>query len=284
MRSRFTLACVQMTAADDMAANIEVIAGSARAAKAHGAALIAYPECATMMEPKRALALAKAAPEESHRGLAAFRGLARECAMWMLAGSLTIKLDETTLANRSYLIDPAGDVVASYDKIHMFDVALPGGESYRESATYRPGATARLAALPWGVLGMTVCYDVRFPHLYRALAQGGASMLAVPSAFTRPTGRAHWHVLLRARAIETGCWVFAPAQCGEHAGGRKTYGHSLIIDPWGAIVAEADEAPAVIYAEIDLAKVDEARSAVPSLNHDRSYLPPEPVARSLAAE
>ena len=271
--TKLRLACVQLTAGNEMAANIAVAERLVRDA-ARQADFITLPECAVMLEPSRKLAIEKAAPEASHPGLAAFRALAKETDRWLLVGSLTIRLEGDQLANRSFLIDTAGDVVARYDKIHMFDVQLPGGESYRESATYRPGTAARVVPTPFGVLGMTVCYDVRFPQLYRALAHAGAELLSVPSAFTVPTGRAHWHVLLRARAIETGCYVFAPAQCGVHAGGRLTYGHSLIVDPWGAVIAEAGEQPGVITAEIDLAKVADARSAVPSLTHDRPFTTP----------
>jgi predicted amidohydrolase len=188
------------------------------------------------------------------------------------------------LANRSFLIAPDGAIAQRYDKIHMFDVELAGGESYRESNAFRPGEAAALATLPWGVLGMTVCYDLRFPHLYRGLAQAGADFLSIPSAFTVPTGRAHWHVLMRARAIENGCFVFAPAQWGEHAEGRKTYGHSLIVAPWGEIIAEAEDGVGFITAEIDPAKIAEARRAVPSLRHDRAFAAPSGKSGALAAE
>jgi predicted amidohydrolase len=228
-----------------------------------------------MIEPRRALRLEKARPEAEHAMLAVFRELARETGAWLLLGSIVVREgDDERLRNRSFLIAPDGAVAQRYDKIHMFDVALEGGESYRESAAFRPGERAALAQLPWGVLGMTVCYDLRFPQLYRSLAQAGARFLTIPSAFTVPTGRAHWHVLLRARAIENFCFVFAPAQCGEHAEGRRTYGHSLIVAPWGEILAEGGDEPGVILAEIDPAKADEARSAVPSLTHDRPFAPP----------
>ncbi len=272
--TKFRLACVQVSAGNDMAANIAATEKLVRAA-AREADLVALPECVVMLEPNRKLAIEKAAPEIAHPALAAFRAMARDTGKWTLVGSLTVRLDGDQLANRSFLLDAAGNIVARYDKIHMFDVQLPGGESYRESATYRPGAAAQVVATPFGVLGMTVCYDVRFPQLYRTLAHAGAELISVPSAFTVPTGRAHWHVLLRARAIETGCYVFAPAQCGTHAGERKTYGHSLIVDPWGAVIAEAGEAPDVITADIDLAKVAEARRAVPSLSHDRPFTEPK---------
>ena len=201
----------------------------------------------------------------------------------MLAGSLIVKVEQDRCANRSFLITPDGEIAARYDKIHMFDVDLEGGESYRESRTYRPGDEAIVADLPWGMLGMTVCYDMRFPHLYRQLAQAGASFLSVPAAFTRPTGRAHWHTLLRARAIETQCFVFAPTQCGEHPSGRKTYGHSIIIDPWGEILAEAGEAPEVITATIDPTRIAEVRGQVPSLSSNPVFREPAQVGPLLAA-
>ena len=177
-----------------------------------------------------------------------------------------------------FLIDRKGDIAARYDKIHMFDVDLAGGESYRESRNYRPGEQAVLADLPWGRLGLTICYDLRFPALYRALAEAGASMLAIPSAFTRQTGEAHWHVLMRARAIENGCFVFAAAQGGKHESGRETYGHSLIVDPWGRILAEGGVEPGVVLAEIDLAEVANARARIPSLQHGRRFEMIEPMA------
>ena len=276
----FRLACVQVNAGDDMAANVAQASALARAARAAGADLVALPECVALMEPRRARVIELAAPEDSHPALAAFRALARELGVWLLAGTVTVRTDEERVANRSCLIAPDGGIAARYDKIHMFDVDLPGGESYRESRTYRPGDAAVSAALPWGVLGMTVCYDVRFPHLYRALARAGADFLSVPSAFTRQTGEAHWHVLLRARAIEAGAYVFAPAQCGEHPGKRLTYGHSLIVDPWGRVLADGGEAPGFVMAELDTAAVAKARQALPSLEHDRPFAAPAAVPRS----
>jgi predicted amidohydrolase len=233
------------------------------------------PENTGMIEPVKPQLLAKARTEAEHDALPEFRALAAELGIWLLIGSLQVKLDQTSLANRSFLIDDTGAVAARYDKIHMFDVDLRGGESYRESATFRPGERAVVAATPWGRLGLTVCYDLRFAYLYRALAQAGAAFLTVPAAFTRPTGEAHWHVLLRARAIETGAYVFAPAQCGAHAEGRKTYGHSLIVAPWGEVLADGGDEPGIILAEIDPAKVDAARSMIPALRHDRSFVAPE---------
>jgi len=282
---RVTVACVQMTAGREPGANVEAASALIREAHAAGARFVLTPENTGMIEPDRAQLLAKVRPEADLAALDAFRALAAELGIWLLIGSLQVKLAQTTCANRSFLIDEQGEVVARYDKIHMFDVDLRGGESYRESKTFRPGERAVVAATPWGKVGLTICYDLRFAYLYRALAQAGASILTVPAAFTRPTGEAHWHVLLRARAIETGCYVLAPAQCGEHAEGRKTYGHSLIVSPWGEILAEAGDSPGVIVAELDPAKVIEARGMIPALRHDRSFVAPEvPSAALFAAE
>ena len=275
MNASFTAACLQLCSAADVGANIATVRDLSRRARDKGADLIMTPEVSDMMEPSRDAVFAKAQPEGSHAMIAACRDIAREAGVWFVLGSVVVKIEnEPLLANRSFLIAPDGAIAARYDKIHMFDVDLPTGESRRESKSYRPGGVAVLADLPWGKLGMTVCYDLRFPDLYRALAQAGASFLTIPSAFTVPTGRAHWHVLMRARAIENFCFVFAPAQSGEHAGGRKTYGHSLIVAPWGEILAEAEDGPGVITARIDTAKVMEARRAVPSLSHDRPFAPP----------
>jgi predicted amidohydrolase len=271
---RFTVGCVQLTSSDDMQANIAAAAALIRDAAASGADFVLTPENTTMITSGRAETLAKAEPEESHQGLVAFRDLSAELGIWLLVGSLTVRLGPDKAANRSYLIGPDGAVKASYDKIHMFDVEIPDGHTYRESETFRPGDAAVLADLPWGPLGMTICYDMRFARLYRDLAQAGAMFFSVPAAFTRFTGQAHWHVLLRARAIETGCFVFAPAQCGIHAGGRETFGHSLIVAPWGEVLGDAGRAPGVTLAEIDTAKIGEARRMVPSLGHDRAYAAP----------
>jgi len=226
--------------------------------------------------------LEKAVGEDDNPALAAFRDIARETGAWLLVGSLAVRVAEAKLANRSFLVDPAGAIVARYDKVHMFDVEIGDGQTYRESALYQPGGEAVVADLPWGRLGMTICYDLRFPYLYRALAHAGADFVSIPSAFTVPTGRAHWQVLMRARAIETGCFVLAPAQCGEHAEGRRTYGHSIIVGPWGEVLAEAGDEPGFVIAEIDTARVAEARRKIPSLQHDRAVAPP--AARALAAE
>ncbi len=278
MSAPFKVACIQTNSKRDPDVNIAEVAPLIAEARRQGADLILTPEIVGMLEPVRRQHIAKAEPEASHRVLAAFRRIAAEAGAWLVVGSLSVKLDDGRLANRSFLVDPHGDVQARYDKIHMFDVQLEGGETYRESATFRSGDRAVVAATPWGPFGMSVCYDLRFAHLYRALAHAGAIYLSIPAAFTRPTGRAHWHVLIRARAIETGCFVFAPAQCGEHADGRKTYGQSLIVAPWGEILAEGSaDTVGIITAEIDPAKVWEARRMVPSLEHDRPFAAPDPI-------
>jgi predicted amidohydrolase len=268
----FVAACVQLNSGRDIEPNIRAASDLVRRARDAGAELIMTPEVSDMIEPKRAARLEKARDEAGHPMLAAFRDLARETQAHLLLGSVMLReAGSERLCNRSFLIGPDGAILARYDKIHMFDVDLPGGESYRESAVFRPGEAAVIAPLPWGTLGMSICYDLRFPHLYRALAQGGADFLSIPAAFTVPTGTAHWHVLMRARAIENGCFVFAPAQTGEHAEGRRTYGHSLIVAPWGEVLAEAADGPGFITATIDPALVGKARHAVPSLRHDRPF-------------
>ena len=268
------VACIQVNAGTDMSVNIETALYLANEARNDGADFVLMPENVAMMENGRTNIVMKARREDEHEALSAFRALARDGGMWVHTGSLSVLLDDGMVANRSYLFSPDGKEVARYDKIHMFDVNLVGGESYHESSTFKPGSRAVVAQTPWGGLGMTICYDLRFPHLYRLLAQNGASFLTVPAAFTKTTGRAHWHVLLRARAIETGSYVFAPAQCGSHAGGRETYGHSLIVSPWGEIMADGGEEPGFIIADIPPGKVVEARKAVPSLFLDRPILPP----------
>ena len=271
MQSRLALACVQLNAGDDMGRNIDAAAAAIRAAREGGAEFILTPENVSMMVDDPRQVRARAEPEETHPALSAFRDLAVETGAWLLAGSLAVRLDGETVASRSILIAPEGTIAAHYDKIHMFDADLPGGESYRESKMFQPGGRAVVAETPWGGIGMSVCYDLRFAALYRALAQAGASILTVPSAFTKVTGEAHWHVLLRARAIETGSYVVAPAQCGTHPGGRQTFGHALIVDPWGAVLAECGEAPGIVHADIDLAAVATARARIPALGHDRAF-------------
>jgi len=291
MSASFTAACIQFTAGPDPEPNLRVVGELVRRARAAGADLIMTPEATNFIESGRRRR-EKARPEADDPFLAGLREVARETGAWLLIGSLVIDPagepgaapGETRLANRSFLVDADGGIVARYDKIHMFDIDLPGGESYRESNAYRPGDRTVVAETPWGRLGMSVCYDVRFPHLYRVLAQAGADFLAVPSVFTVPTGSAHWHVLLRARAIENGCFVFAPAQWGEHAAGRHSYGHALIVDPWGEVLADAGEGVGIVTARIEVARIAEVRRMVPSLTHDRPFANPQPASRPLAAE
>ncbi len=268
----FIAACVQINATPVIEENLETVRRLAREAKAEGASMVFLPENVAMMDWGRDNLMSKAAPEESHPALAALRDLARELGVWIHGGTLhVLTADGRKIANRTLVIDPTGAVRGRYDKIHMFDVDLGNGERYRESATFEPGHDAVVVPLPWGRLGLSVCYDIRFPYLYRALAKAGAEILTIPAAFTKVTGEAHWHVLQRARAIETGCWVVSPAQTGTHANDRKTYGHSLIIDPWGTVVADAGEGEGIITAEIDLTRVAETRGKVPSLTHDRPF-------------
>ena len=268
---KFTVACLQVNAGNVMEENIRKALEYTEAAVAKGADLILMPENVTMMEWGREAITSKAQTESGHAGLAAFREAAKRHGIWMHCGSLSISLDAGRVANRTHVLDSSGCTVAVYDKIHMFDVDLGGGERYAESSTFAPGDQAVIANLPWGRLGLTICYDLRFPALYRKLAQAGADFISVPSAFTQVTGEAHWHVLLRARAIETGSYIFAPAQTGTHAAGRKTYGHALIVDPWGRIIADAGTDPGIIISEIDLKEVAKARKRMPSLRHDRPF-------------
>jgi predicted amidohydrolase len=279
--TRFTAACVQLNVGTEIEPNLERAGALIRRARHAGADLIATPENTDFIVRGRDAILARAVPESQHPGLPYFAELARETGATLLIGSLGIGLPGGKVANRSYLFGPSGEILARYDKIHMFDVDLAGGERYRESAIFDPGDEAVVAPLPCGgTLGLTVCYDLRFPYLYRTLAQAGADILSVPSAFTRNTGMAHWHVLMRARAIETGSFVIAPAQTGAHDKGRLTYGHSLIVAPWGEVLADAGEDVGFVTAEIDLARVEEARSAVPALRHDRRVAPLRPPLRA----
>lgn len=272
--SRFTAACVQMRTGKDIDANIADASALVREAALNGADFVATPETTSLMELGAARLFASITREADDRALKAFQALAVETGVHLLVGSLAVQVADNKAANRSFLIAPDGAVQARYDKIHMFDVDLGNGEAYRESKNYDAGGQAVVADLPWGRIGLSVCYDLRFPQLYRQLAQNGAAFLTVPSAFTRQTGEAHWEVLLRARAIETGCFVFAPAQGGVHENGRETYGHSMIVDPWGKVLVEAGIEPCVIAAEIDLSAVQDARGKVPSLTHDHAIVAP----------
>jgi deaminated glutathione amidase len=267
----FTAAMIQMRTGllpePSLAQGVKLI----REAAAAGADYVLTPEVSNMMQLNRTALFEQLASEENDRSLEAYRDLARELKIHLHVGSLALRASEEKAVNRSFLIGPSGDLMARYDKIHMFDIDLGNGESYRESANYQPGETAVIADLPWGKLGLTICYDVRFPALYRALAESGAAFLSVPSAFTKKTGEAHWHTLLRARAIENGCFVFAAAQGGTHENKRDTFGHSLIVDPWGVVIAEGGTEPGIFMARIDLEKVETARKAIPSLQHGRRF-------------
>ena len=271
MTGAFRVGLVQMCAGRDVEKNLLDASCLIREAARQGAHYVQTPEITTLMEMDRARLFAAARPQEGNAAIAQFGALARELGIWLHVGSMAILLANGKIANRSFLISPAGEIEARCDKIHMFDVALPGGESYRESKNYAAGDRAVLAQLPWGTLGLTVCYDLRFPHLYRALAKAGADFLAIPSAFTRQTGAAHWHVLMRARAIENGCFVFAAAQAGKHESGRETYGHSLIVAPWGEVIADAGKDVGVVVGEVKSADVVAARQRIPSLRHDRPF-------------
>ena len=269
--STFTAGLVQMRSGPSPQTNLDAAVRLIAQARERGAQYVLTPEMTNILEVKRERLFAAIAPEESDATLTALRELARRLRIVLHVGSLAIKLSAERAANRSFLIDESGEIVARYDKIHMFDVDLAGGESYRESRNYRPGEVAVTADLPWGRLGLTICYDLRFPALYRALAEAGSAFLAIPSAFTKQTGQAHWHVLNRARAIENGAFVFAAAQGGLHENGRETFGHSLIVDPWGGIIAQADAEPGVVLASIDPGEVTAARAKIPSLSHGRRF-------------
>ncbi len=269
---KLKIACLQTNNSDDMVANIATIEAMLREAVAGGSQFITLPENAFLMAVGERFHAQVYTPED-HPALAAMLALAAELGVWILIGSLATRHSSlaTKYSNRSYLLSPQG-IIAYYDKIHLFDVSVPNGESHQESVRFDAGDKAVLAETPWGKVGMTICYDLRFPHLYRRLAQAGADILTTPAAFTRFTGeKGGWHILNRARAMETGCFVIAPAQCGTHAGGRKTYGHSLIINPWGDILSEAGDEPCIITAEIDLAEVAATRQIMPSLSHDREF-------------
>jgi predicted amidohydrolase len=270
-RATFRVGLIQMRSGRDPRANVDAAARLIHEAKAAGADYVQTPEMTNIMEVKREALFAALAPEESDLSLAAFRDTARTHRVWLHVGSLALKASPDKAVNRSFLIDPQGEITARYDKIHMFDVDLANGESYRESRSYRAGEVAIGADLPWGRLGLTICYDLRFPALYRALAEAGASFLAIPSAFTRQTGEAHWHVLMRARAIENTCYVLAAAQGGKHENGRETFGHSLVVDPWGRVIAEGGEEPGVVMAEVAPADIVTARTRIPSLQHGRRF-------------
>lgn len=269
--SKFVAACVQMRGGRDPAANREAAVTAVREAAAAGAAYVQTPETTSLIERDRDALFAHVGPQDSDATLATLREVARADRIVLQIGSLAIREGEK-IANRAFLIGTDGEIRASYDKLHLYDVDLPNGESWRESATYSGGACAVVAETPLAAFGITICYDLRFPALYRALAEAGATVLTAPACFTRQTGEAHWHILQRARAIETGSFMISAAQGGRHEDGRETFGHSLIVDPWGRILAEAEgDAPGIILAEIDLARVADARARIPTLSHARPF-------------
>ncbi|MGD2133659.1 MAG: carbon-nitrogen hydrolase family protein [Maricaulaceae bacterium] len=272
MSESLRVGLVQMRSGVDPAANLEAASAAVRDAAARGAELILTPEATNLLQRDEAALIATVRSQEDDPAPAAFCELARELGVWLIAGSLMLKKDAERAVNRSFVFDPSGAVAATYDKIHLFDVQLGSGETYRESKRIAPGGRAVVVDAPWTRLGLTICYDLRFPRLYRALAKAGAGLITVPAAFTRPTGEAHWETLLRARAIETGAFVLAPAQGGRHEDGRATWGRSTVVGPWGEVIAKLDhDEPGVLIADLNLAQITEAREKIPSLTHDRDF-------------
>ena len=276
-RMTFRAACVQLRSSNVVAENIDAAERLIREAAGAGADYVQTPEMTNIVERNRASLAERIRMEDDDPAAARFAALANELRIVLHIGSLALKASQDRIANRALIFGPDGSLLARYDKIHLFDVDLPGGESWRESAVYQPGDRAVVADLPWLRLGMAICYDLRFPHLYRAQAHAGAAALTAPAAFTRRTGEAHWHVLQRARAIENGGFVISAAQAGRHADGRETYGHSLIVSPWGEVLAEAGgDGPEVILAEIDPALSADARRRIPGLRNERPFKLPVP--------
>ena len=271
MATTFRAACIQNTATRDIAANIAWVCERIGEARSAGADFITLTETVGLIEPVNAQIPDACYSEAEDPGLLAFRQLARALEVTILVGSQLIKMADQRIVNRSFLLDTQGEIVARYDKLHLFDIELSKGEFYRESDVISAGDKAVLATTPWGKLGMSVCYDLRFAALYRELAQNGAQFITIPAAFTQTTGKAHWHTMVRARAIETACYIIAPNQCGHHADKRRSWGHSLIVNPWGEILADGGAEPGIIYADIDLSEVDKARSKIPALKHDRPF-------------
>ena len=270
MPEKLSVACIQNCAGTDVEKNLLDLRAMIETAHRAGAELICLPEYGTCLGVDGTQFLVGDHPQDDHPALVFMADLANKIGVWILIGSIAVTAPGGKVVNRSVMLNDKGEIVTHYDKIHLFDVDLPNGETYRESATIRPGNRAVVADTPWGGIGMTVCYDVRFPKLYRSLANGGAGMITVPAAFTRTTGEGHWHVLLRSRAIETGCFIIAPCQTGQH-GLSESYGHSLIIDPWGTILADQGREPGIASATLDLSQIDKCRSMIPSLQHDRPY-------------
>lgn len=272
------IALVQMTSGIDPPANARILEDSVAEAAGKGAVMLFAPEMAGLLDRNRARASASIADEKDDQVLRAVRDAAARSGLWVHLGSLAVRRDDGRLGNRGFVIDDRGQIRARYDKLHLFDVDLPNGESWHESAAFVPGETASVVATPIGALGLSICYDLRFPALYRALSDAGATVLSIPAAFTRPTGAAHWHILLRARAIESAAFVVAAAQCGEHEDGRTTYGHSLVVDPWGEVLLDMGEAPGVAVVDVDVTRIDAVRSRMPVLTHRRA-IPPVSIVR-----
>lgn len=278
MSGGIDIALIQTRTPATAAAGLAHVEPLIREAASGGARFVLTPEGTNLLEQRRDRRDAAITDEDQDVAVLGLRRLAAELGVWLLIGSAIVRsghVGDARAANRSLLVDPSGAITARYDKLHVFDVDLPNGERYRESAAVRPGDAAAVADTPWGRLGLTICYDIRFPHLYRQLAKAGVSMIAVPAAFTAPTGEAHWETLLRARAIETGAFVLAPAQGGLHEDGRRTWGRSTVVGPWGEVMARADhDDPCIVRAKLDMEAVARARRAVPALTHDRDFLPP----------
>ncbi len=267
------IAVLQMTSGIDPAANAATMAEAAMRASAEGVAMLFTPEMAGLLDRDRARARAHIVAEADSPALGALREAAARGAIWLHVGSLPVRAEghgEARFANRTFVIDPHGDIAARYDKIHMFDVDLASGESWRESAAYRPGDKVVTVDCPVGRLGLAICYDLRFPALFQELGQRGCDAITIPAAFTVPTGKAHWHLLQRARAVEASAFVIAPAQTGRHADGRDTYGHSLVIDPWGEVLLDMGSEPGLAYATLEMARIDEVRRQLPSLVNRRA--------------
>jgi len=265
------VACIQPNSGQNMQANIETVCNLIQAAEKSGAQFIALPENVVLMDHRPEIVKGSAYPAVDHPAIHAFAKICKECGIWILAGSVGTLASDGRVANCSVLLNSDGAIVAKYNKIHMFDVDLQNGEVYRESETFYPGNSAVIVNTPWGRLGMSICYDLRFPQLFRKMAQQGVSIIVVPAAFTRETGKQVWHILNRARAIECASFIISPCMWGEHSGGRTTYGHSLVVDPWGKILADGGEGVCFVTTKIDLTQVDKARSAIPALSHDKEF-------------
>ena len=270
----FKAACIQSSATPDLAQDIAMLSTMIREAAGMGASFIATPEYCAGLDTREGKMFPVAFTEAEHPALPAFQTLARDLKISLLIGSIGIRAPDGRIFNRSFMLDADGNIAARYDKIHLFDISLGEGKTYHESATIAAGSTGVIAPCTEGLIGLSICYDIRFPHLYRAYAKAGAQMLAAPAAFTKVTGEAHWHVLQRARAIENGAYVISPGQCGTLSGGAECYGHSLIVDPWGRVLADGGAAPGIVMAEIDVSLVMDTRRRIPALMHDRPYSGP----------